>query len=482
MAKQPATIAQIIAPVPKPDKEALKSMLTEVGTSGWFRPEAGGTGYNWPSRKGGTYMIYVNDSMLAELRKKQPNGRFSLVGGKERWTVPIGDKNISFQLSQKKGGGGAADAKTTAAQERGSTYILQRVLGNNKRYNSPDDIRKDTQAYTALQKIWKLSQLEFDDEWLDDYYKQQERMLKEYANPRFTQFVRDKGFMDWVTKKVREKYQISQKDNWNPADIWLIKDQPKTIRMIEELIDGGSSQTLQEFNAILRQLFRDEIVVGVSLKKVSGKVAQWEKVNVKESDFEDYKKMYFTVGDVKIDLSLGKDNKGNTSFGTQDSRVFVDANNSVYNFQIKANDSAGFSNLKWEPTQQGAAAARLGKAPVDMVQRLMIDYGVRFDNKHGQYPKSTTDFLKVSDEYATIIKTLRQKGVDTEVDETTAVNNIAVVLGSKNAHVATSKLMQLKFLDILMGMKEKKRNQFMTDMAFLAQKKGDRFGPFGKLY
>lgn len=31
-------------------------------------------------------------------------------------------------------------------------------------------------------------------------------------------------------------------------------------------------------------------------------------------------------------------------------------------------------------------------------------------------------------------------------------------------------------------MKEKIRNQFMTDMAFLAQKKGERFGPFGKLY
>lgn len=42
--------------------------------------------------------------------------------------------------------------------------------------------------------------------------------------------------------------------------------------------------------------------------------------------------------------------------------------------------------------------------------------------------------------------------------------------------------MQLYFLDMLMGMKEKKRNQFMTDMTFLAQKKGDRFGPFGKLY
>jgi len=251
--------------------------------------------------------------------------------------------------------------------------------------------------------------------------------------------------------------------------------------MIEDLIDGGKSQTLQELNAILRTLFRDNIVVGVSLKKISGNEARYERVNLSEADFASYKEMYFEIDKIKIDLSLGKNKKGVTSFGTQDTRVFVKAPKSVYNFQIKGNDSSGFSNLKWEPTQEGAGAARLGKAPVDMVQKLMIDYGVRFDNKHGQYPKSLTDFTKVQDEYAKIIKSLRQKGVDTVVDEDDAVNNFQVVLATET-HVATSKMMQLYFLDMLMGMKEKKRNQFMTDMTFLAQKKGDRFGPFGKLY
>jgi hypothetical protein len=280
---------------------------------------------------------------------------------------------------------------------------------------------------------------------------------------------------------VKNKYQISQKDNWNPADIWLIKDQNKTIKMIEDLVDGGNSQTLQELNAILRTLFRDDIIVGVSLKKVSGKEAKYERVNLSEADFESYKQMYFEIGKIKIDLSLGKNKKGVTSFSTQDTRVFVASPKYTYNFQIKGNDSSDFSNLKWEPTQEGAASARLGKAPVDMVQKLMIDYGVRFDNKHRQYPKSLTDFTKVQGEYAKIIKSLRQKGVDTVVDEDQAVNNLTVVLATET-HVATSKMMQLYFLDMLMGMNVKERNKFMTDMSFLAQKKGDRFGPFGKLY
>lgn len=400
---------------------------------------------------------------------------------KPKGTITL--NKLSKENIKEGGTGGGADAKTTAVQERGSAYILQRVLKNNKRYNSANDIRKDTQAYRALLTIWRKEGIDFEEGWLEDYYKQQKTMLVEYSSPRFTQFIRDGGFMDWITKLVRTKYQISKKDNWNPADIWLIKDQNKTIKMIQDLVDGGSSQTLEELNAILRQLFHDDIVVGVSLKKISGKEAYYERVNLSKADFESYKQMYYEISSIKCDLSIGKDKKGRTSFGTQDSRIFVDSETTTYNFQIKANDSAGFSNLKWEPTAKGQAAARLGKAPVDMVQKLLIDYRVRYDNRNGQYPKSLTDLTKVQDEYARIIKTLRQKGVETEVDEDAAINNIIVVLGNpETAHVANSKLMQLKFLHMLVGMQPVERNKFMTDMTFLAQKKGERFGPFGKLY
>ncbi len=477
MAKQPANISQIVSPVPSPAKAALKTILEEVANSGWLRPEKDDSGFKWPNNRQGTYKIYLNKSMLEDVIRLNPGG----TPGNDKYQIDLANKKVVFEITGKTGAGGAPDAKTTAAQERGSAYILQRVLKNNKRYNSSEDIRKDTQAYRALKGIWKLSQLEFDDSWLDDYYKQQKTMLVEYSSPRFTQFIRDGGFMKWVTDLVKQKYQISQKDNWNPADIWLIKDQSKTIRMIEDLIDGGKSQTLEELNAILRTLFKDDIVVGVSLKKVSGKEAKYERVNLSEADFESYKQMYFEIDRIRIDLSLAKNRKGITSFGTQDTRIYVQAPKSVYNFQIKGNDSSGFSNLKWEPTQEGAASARLGKAPVDMVRKLMIDYGVRFDNRHGQYPKSLTDFTKVQDEYAKLVKSLRQKGVDTVVDEDEAVNNFQVVLATET-HVATSKMMQLYFIDMLMGMKEKERNQFMTDMTFLAQKKGERFGPFGKLY
>jgi len=49
-------------------------------------------------------------------------------------------------------------------------------------------------------------------------------------------------------------------------------------------------------------------------------------------------------------------------------------------------------------------------------------------------------------------------------------------------HVAHSKCMQMEFMAEVVSMNKEKQREFMTDMVFLAAKKGKRFGPFGKLY
>ena len=46
--------------------------------------------------------------------------------------------------------------------------------------------------------------------------------------------------------------------------------------------------------------------------------------------------------------------------------------------------------------------------------------------------------------------------------------------------------MKLSFINDVVNIREKKKKkkytEFWTDMVFLSIKKGDRFGPFGKLY
>ena len=65
------------------------------------------------------------------------------------------------------------------------------------------------------------------------------------------------------------------------------------------------------------------------------------------------------------------------------------------------------------------------------------------------------------------------------------VFNMLKVFDSKAPQIANQKLMQLYYVDRLMMLKPEVRNEYLTDLLFLSQKKGDKvfdFGPFGKLY
>ena len=64
----------------------------------------------------------------------------------------------------------------------------------------------------------------------------------------------------------------------------------------------------------------------------------------------------------------------------------------------------------------------------------------------------------------------------------TAFNDPTTNIKESQKSIATSKLMQLDFLAQVFGMGKEKSDELFTNMAFLAQKKGQGFGPFGKLY
>ena len=58
---------------------------------------------------------------------------------------------------------------------------------------------------------------------IETFVKQNERILREFSNAKFTVFDRDDkdGFMMWFMKTIRDYFKISN-DSYNPADIWLI--------------------------------------------------------------------------------------------------------------------------------------------------------------------------------------------------------------------------------------------------------------------
>jgi len=371
-------------------------------------------------------------------------------------------------------------AELTRMQELGSAWIFRRVLNDNIRYANANDIRKD-KKYNELVKIYPA----INSIWVDNYFKQQKTMFNEFSKSSFKEFNREGGFMDFITNLVRTKFKISKKDSWDPADIWLIKDESKVTQDIKKAMNKEGMASIAELNALMRTMYKQRRLVGVSLKLISGKVAKYEEVNIDESLFPDVKNYNFNIKSITNKLGL----KTGDEIESQDTRVVVEAKEdnlmTYYDFQIKPNTTSRYANLKFEPTAKGAAAARIGKVPLNKFAELLDDYDVKFKNAHQDYPMTEEQFN--SDESLSYLKKAYDKLKKSKVDLgdlkslDDLITNLRVVF-SKKPFIANSKLMQINFLFNILSISKEKRDDLFTDMTFLAQKKGRDFGPFGKLY
>jgi hypothetical protein len=372
-------------------------------------------------------------------------------------------------------------AQLTRMQELGSAWIFRRALKDKIRYKKWEDILNDPKYDELGGKNGIYPNV--DKDWLETFYLQQKKMLEEFSNSKFTEFNREYGFMKYISNLVKVKYGISRKDNWDPADIWCVKDQDKVIADIEKVIGKKESSSIDELNTLLRTLFEKRIVVGVSLKKISGKQAKYEEINVGKGLQFITKKNAFKLSKMKIDFSS---KPGKTfQLKTTDTAIFLetieDNKKVTYKFQIRGVSSSKFSNLKWEPTSTAASAARLGKAPVNLVMDILKDFKVVYHNNHNLYPKSAAEFKQKQTEYVKMFNIVKRKADTGIADEKQFVATMTKTFLTSKL-VATSKLMQLSFLYELNKKPKDVVETIMTKITFAAQKKGKQFGPFGKLY
>ena len=399
-----------------------------------------------------------------------------------------------------------SEAEFTGMQERATAFILERAFKDNKRFNSVEDIIKDKTTKSGLEKIFRTGNKQIfkfnlpvqsktpEDTWLTTFYLQQQRLLKEFSGANFTVFNRDGGFMKFITDLIRDKFGISRKDSWNPADIFLIK-QANVFRdrIKKELAGPSGTQTIKELNAIMRSMFKKREIVGISLKKISNKVAQYEEINVNN---EFYKRLEQKSGDfslklgkVILKLDLDKD-----KFKTKDSNIFLydSTNKEIAKYQLKGNTTSRLSNLVFEPVEKAAGSARLGKAPLQLVAKLAAFYDSSIYNQktkdNGNYPKNKQEFTKRQKEYEKMYDRLSKNSLVKEMgvkSKTEFLNNFQKAFTGPEPYIANIKLMQMYFIDKVLQLSKDKRDEFLTDLLFVSQKKGDKvfdFGPFGKLY
>ncbi len=413
---------------------------------------------------------------------------------------------VKFEATGKvitAGGAKVSDATMTKMQEMGSLAVFKKAIRKGVSFKSAKDIKDDDTLYAELKKIWKdvgdVDEIGFD--WIDNFYKQNIALFKGISNPDFTEFDHSAtgGFMDFVKKKVNTYFDITKKDNWNPADIWLMKGEAQARSEIERMFGNKQfsigmerDMKLEQFNDYFRQLFKNKngpSIVGISLKKVSKDVAVWEEVNVDKDDFLPYlKERQYQFDSATCKLGLKTLDSGVVTLSSQDMRLDVKDTNpktkATYSFQIKANNSSEFSGLKFEPTDKAKGAARLGKATVEHVVDLVrgSPYNFKFSKENSTYPQDPDSFEKKENDWKKKLQIIiNDKDTETEIETVQQAYDNLLFTFSSQPHVANSKLMQIEFLYQVLSLNHEQRSKLLRDMLYIAMKAGHRYGPFGKI-
>ena len=371
-------------------------------------------------------------------------------------------------------GGGSPDAKTTKMQEKASLYSIKTFIEKNGAFT------KDTFLKNHRSDLLKIYP-DMDAEWENTFYEQGKKIQKEVGSTKFNHYDRDTpdGFMEKITK-LAKSYGVTQKDNWNPADIWLVANYTAEKNTFLKKVKDDVT-TIEEFNTELKHKFTDNAIIGISLKKLSGKVAQYEKVNLENSDmfYDDEYKFRFD----KAFHKLSVDSQGELS--SSDTLIYLKGKKMSVKIQIRQ-QSSGFTPMKIEGTDINNKAAKLGKAPLDMVEVAFKAYGIGWNNNKKEFPINAAEFTEKADEFCEMYEKLKQTGkIDFGVVTTSDQykENMRKAFSGKKPEAAHNKLMQISLLyEVFTKLKDDKLEEFWTDIVYFCQKKGAVFGPFGKLY
>jgi hypothetical protein len=379
-----------------------------------------------------------------------------------------------------------SSTELTEMQEKTSAWIFDQALNHNKKYKSPDDILSDIKFKNAI--IGTPSKKGIypyvTKEWIDSFYKQQKSFLDEFSDAKFKEFSVKGGFMDFVSKLVTQKYGISKKDAWDPADVWCVQNESQVVKLVQAAIKD--SDDIEMLNAELRTLFKERKVVGISLKLVDKRVekARYQEVNIQEGVlFTSGKHPTFTITDMRCDLVLRSDNTFKAANATISFTVKYSKEIINYTLTVRTSGRTYRPGNQIFEFQEPGGSAQIGKAPVELVHEAAKRNKMDFVNNWHDYPSTAPEFVKEEEDYKNMFNVVNKK-VKTGLtnDKEFSENILKQIIDPENYGTTNSKLMQLKFLYEITKLSEKKTEKFITDLFFLAEKRGKGFGPFGKLY
>jgi hypothetical protein len=425
------------------------------------------------------------DTLTRELKTKN-NSYFTATDGTKYSFVHIFKGEYSGQIVKI----------TTEQQERITLKIMEEVLSSKTiRYKSfthmfdtpTSGVKNIFPKLKSSGEWWSHFELQFNT--IDEYGPMKSAVYDVFS---YT------DFMSFITKIVTvDNKWYSQKDSWNPADIWLIKG----ARLREYTDAISKSEHIGEVNRILRIAYSRRHICGISLKKSDLKTLKFEEVNL-ELRPRQQELPEVQVTSIKLDCSFDNEKGERGKFTSKTSYLYVKEGQSGFKLAYKSNTGDKIGNITYEFLATQNASAFLGKVPKDRLAKMIKTFLAK-DGVHGAKKMPQHQFLpKKWGKRAKKVWNAKVKIIQEEfpmsgnkydiIGLNNFVDNVGLVYGDEDITANTATIMQMVEFTYILAMMQRKRDtkgenkldEFATNCFYFAQKKGQKydFGPFGKLY
>ena len=223
-------------------------------------------------------------------------------------TIPSGKLKKSPEFGG--GSGSGAGAAITALGESAQAYVAAIRYALGKDIDNSDitldnlkSVESKVDATSSAEEVFSF--LQSQPGWLKSVVSSSNVLASSY--PGDFEFHRGSSFVDTIETAakaaIKKEGSLSNINKWNPADIWLVSPDAKSINFPNEI---------GELNELIKKLFEEKKLIGVSLKQTSN-----PKIDIYnlEPDTASYKYEGYTASPTSNDVYLNY-NDGKIQFRT----------------------------------------------------------------------------------------------------------------------------------------------------------------------
>jgi hypothetical protein len=396
------------------------------------------------------------DGVIAEVLAKETELDVYLIGDTKKYIRIL----VKPNGSKGSGGGAAATAIQEAAQ---CVYAAMRYYCGDKKVYTEEDLKCGMNHVdvggTKLEDIMGLPK-----EWKEGSMKGANEIFKKVGDGKY-KFVRgdrllDDGSIKKAFGRVKGQTNLSSEDKWNPADIWMVKE--SEVEAIRKHLDGEN--TIDCLNNALLQLFNEQKLMGISLKKIEGDA----RMDIKNNQSAAVRKANEKAKFVKYDL---------TFLSSMD--VYLYYGPGTFE-KFQARNFGGSSKGDWKLELKGKSAAQ-GKIQGTVLIELLKNAG--FTNisqfKIPTWAESDPNARNAGDITTEIYDLLKDYSA-TKFDKSPgAKENNKAQIATQDKSWRYSKLAGLRFLDWLKKCKDP--DMAMKEIYLYASSQSDKSSVYYKL-